>query len=62
MSQLVERTEQAKRWTSWSIRVNNSFGWGFGRKHSYEGTVPAATVAERRRKDRVARASRKVNR
>ncbi|MGW3992421.1 hypothetical protein ACWEF6_02930 [Amycolatopsis sp. NPDC004772] len=37
-------------------------GLGDPRKHVYGGTVPAATVARRRAKNRVARRSRAVNR
>lgn len=32
------------------------------RKHVYAGTVPAATVAKRRAKDKAARKARKVHR
>jgi len=59
---LVERTENAKRWLSWTIRVRTDMGNGFGRKHSYEGTVPESTVAKRRAKNKIAKRSRKLNR
>ncbi|AVD98071.1 hypothetical protein FDH94_gp33 [Mycobacterium phage Jebeks] len=35
---------------------------GLQDKHFYAGTVPAATVAERRRRNKVARRSRRINR
>lgn len=44
------------RWWSWSVLVNK------GLKHSYAGTLPAAVKAKRRAANKVAKASRKVNR
>ena len=35
---------------------------GLQRMHLYEGTVPPAVVAERRRKNKLARAARRINR
>lgn len=59
---IVERTEPAKRWYSWTIVSTFGRGNGFGRKHSYEGTVSNTVKAKRRAADRVAKASRKRNR
>lgn len=60
--QIVERTESAKRWYSWTIVSTFGRGSGFGRKHSYEGTVPDHIKAKRRAANKVAKASRKRNR
>ena len=35
---------------------------GLQRKHVYQGTVPDGVVADRRRKNRIARKSRRINR
>lgn len=35
---------------------------GLQRKHVYQGTVPDGVVADRRRKNRTARKSRRINR
>lgn len=43
-------------WRYWKLAVERL------NKHSYEGTVPAKTIAQRRAKNRMAKASRKVNR
>lgn len=49
-------SEPQKRWLSWNFAVRN-----LG-KHSYAGTVPEKTIAKRRAKNKVAKASRKKNR
>lgn len=44
-------------------KVTQAWQWAVvNGKHSYAGTVPAAVVAKRRAKNRVAKQSRKVNR
>ncbi len=49
-------TEVKMRWWSWNKLVNE------GKKHSYQGTVPANVKAKRRAKNKRAKASRKINR
>ena len=55
----IELAEGAAFWQRYRL-------WGKlvaeGRKHSYEGTVPAKTIASRRTKNKRAKASRKANR
>lgn len=44
-------------------KLTQAWQWAVAKgKHSYAGTVPAAVVAKRRAKNRVAKRSRKVNR
>jgi hypothetical protein len=50
------QTESEKRWLSWSILTAARV------KHSYAGTVTEKVKADRRRKNKVAKASRKANR
>lgn len=51
-----ELTEVQKRTLSWTWAVK------YLRKHSYEGTVPADVIAQRRKRGKAAKAARKVNR
>jgi hypothetical protein len=46
--------------SSYSVAV--LFGLGFHDKHVYGGTVDPVTVAKRRARNKVARASRRINR
>jgi hypothetical protein len=50
------QTEVQRRWLSWQFVTR------YKNKHSYAGTVPAKVKAERRAKNKVAKASRKANR
>lgn len=49
-------TEAEKRWLSWNFLVRSKI------KGQYSGTVPEKVKAKRRAKNKVAKASRKVNR
>lgn len=56
----MQKVPQPTEPTAWSLAILT--GLGRRGKHVYGGSVPAGVVADRRRKNKVARASRRTNR
>lgn len=64
MPNKAPRTEEQTRWLSWQVLSDprRRALQLFGVKGTYQGTVPAKTIAKRRAKNRVAKQTRKANR